>query len=442
MLGKLPNNCQKNLFLPLLSEFIDMNHELILLAKKINWSYFEKEFAPLYSNTGQPSVPLRVMIGCLLLKQLHNLGDETLAKAWICNPYMQYFCGYAHFQHCFPFDPSDFVHFRKRIGESGTEKIFRHSIELHGGDVEEKMVLSDTTVQENNTTFPTDAKLFKKVIDGCNRIAKNEGIEQRQTYIRTSKQMLRDTYNGKHPKRSKQAKKAVRHLRTLAGRQVRELYRLLPSERLEKHDETLTIFSKILARHKDEKNKIYGIHKPFTACIAKGKAHKPYEFGNKIGLVTTAKTLIITGVKAFFGNPHDSKTIEPLLEQMEQNNLTLPKELIYDRGGRGVSEIKGVRILTPKKPLKTDSAYIKNVKRKKFRRRAAIELVIGHLKSQFRMQQNYLHGETAPQINALLAATAWNLRKLMKKLSDQMKKYLFEILYRLFFEVQVRKVRW
>ena len=133
MLGKLLNNCQKNLFLPLISEFIDMNHELVLLAKKIDWSYFEKEFAPLYSNTGQPSVPIRLMVGCLLLKHLHNLGDETLAKAWVCNPYMQYFCGIAHFQHKFPFDPSDFVHFRKRIGVDGFEKIFYHRLHRFRG---------------------------------------------------------------------------------------------------------------------------------------------------------------------------------------------------------------------------------------------------------------------------------------------------------------------
>lgn len=440
MLGKSPDNCQKNLFLPLLSEFIDMNHELVFLAKKFDWSYFEKEFAPLYSTTGQPSVPLRMMIGCLLLKQLHNLGDETLAKAWICNPYMQYFCGQAHFQHKFPFDPSDFVHFRKRIGESGIEKIFRHSVELHGKDAREKMVLSDTTVQENATTFPTDAKLYKKVIDGCNRIAEDEGIEQRQTYIRVSKQLVRDTYNGKHPKRQKKARKAKRHLHTLAGRQVRELERLLPSESLEKHGETLNIYNRILVQQRTDKNKIYSIHKPFTECIAKGKTSKPYEFGNKIGLITTAKSLIITGVKAFFGNPNDSKTIEPLLEQMQKNEFVLPQELIYDRGGRGAKEIKGVIISTPGKPLKTESVYVKQVKRKKFRRRAAIEPIIGHLKSQFGLQQNYLHGETAPQINALLAATAWNLRKLMNKLSEEVRKIVFDFLCRLFYKMQPIKI--
>lgn len=112
------------------------------------------------------------MVGCLLLKHLYNLGDEPLASAWIMNPYMQYFCGRVFFEHDPPCDPSNFVHFRKRIGESGIEKIFALSVRMHEAKMNtSRFVLSDTTVQENNTTFPTDAKLCKKVIDYCNTTA-------------------------------------------------------------------------------------------------------------------------------------------------------------------------------------------------------------------------------------------------------------------------------
>ena len=90
------------------------------------------------------------------------------------NPYMQYFCGMAHFEYQFPCDPSDFVHFRNRIGESGVQKIFAHSVSLFGKAAKEKVILSDTTVAENNTTFPTDAKLAKKIIDKCNEISRME----------------------------------------------------------------------------------------------------------------------------------------------------------------------------------------------------------------------------------------------------------------------------
>jgi len=383
------------------------------------------------------------MVGGLMLKRIYNLGDETLCESWIRDPYMQYFCGMAHFEHRFPCDPSDFVHFRKRIGEKGIEKIFAYSVSLFGKQARERQVLSDTTVGENNTTFPTDAKLAKRIIDKCNAIAKKENINQRQSYVRKSKQLVRDTFNRKHSKRRKKALKADRKLKTIAGRLLRELYRELPKDKLTNYEEELTLYHQILAQKRGDKNKIYSIHKPFTACIAKGKAHKQYEFGNKIGLITTSKTLIITAIKSFIGNPHDSKTIKPLLNQMQENLNYLPKEVVYDRGGKGQKQIGGTKITTPDyRPLKRDTEYQKRVKRKKFRRRAAIEPVIGHLKTDFRMGQNYLSGKNSSQINAFLAATGWNLKKMIRKLKLELEKIFFNLDFRLLYKNLVLNRTW
>jgi IS5 family transposase len=114
---------------------------------------------------------------------------------------------------------------------------------------------------------------------------------------------------------------------------------------------------------------------------------------------------------------------------MENNEIPLPEELAYDRGGKGKTEIKRVKIITPSKPRKTDTAYQKRQKRKKFRARAGIEPIIGHLKTDFRMAQNYLHGVKGVQINALMSATAWNLKKMMEMLKEK----IFQIIFRLFF---------
>ena len=434
MLGKNPKK-QPELFRPMLVDFIDDKHELVLLSEKIDWDYFEKEFSPLYSKTGNPSHPIRFMVGCLLLKHLYNLGDETLASAWIMNPYMQYFCGRVFFEHKFPCDPSNFVHFRKRIGEKGIEKIFAYSVRMHDAKTNtSNFVLSDTTVQENNTSFPTDAKLCKKVIDYCNKIAENEGIKQRQRYTKVSKQLVRNTYNGKHPKRAKLARKSQRQLKTIAMRLIRELERNFTAEQQEFYRESMELYTKAVTQKRNDTDKVYSLHKPFTRCIAKGKAHKQYEFGNKVGLVTTSNKgkKIILGIKAFLQTPYDGHTIEPLLEQMETGGQQLPKELVYDRGGKGKSEIKGVKISIPGVPRKTDTAYQKHTKRKKFRTRAAIEPIIGHLKTDFRLAQNYFLGETGPQINALLSATAWNMKKMMEILKEKIFFYFLNLIRLLF----------
>lgn len=444
MIGKIANQNQRDLFQPLLKDFINMGHELVLLSDKIDWNYFEKDFSIYYSNTGQPAMPIRLMVGSLMLKRIYNLSDERLCEAWVRDPYMQYFCGEAKFKHQFPCDPSDFVHFRHRIGEEGVEKIFAYSVHLFGKAAKEKINLSDTTVGENNTTFPTDAKLAKKIIDKCNEIADKEDVVQRQSYVRTSKQLVRETHNRKHPTRRKKAKKADRKLKTIAGRLLRELERKLPDYLLKEYEEEFKLYYQILNQKRTDKNKVYSMHKSFTACIAKGKAHKQYEFGTKIGLNTTFKTLIITAIKSFDGNPHDSKTIEPLLQQMEKNMSHKPNEIIYDRGGKGIKEIGETKISTPDyRPLKRDTEYQKRVKKKKFRRRAAIEPVIGHLKTDFRMNQNYLSGGNSAQINAFLAATGWNLKKMMKQLKEENKilfGYILNLISKIFYVKQ--KLSW
>ena len=156
MLKKLPKQPQLEMFKTVLTSFIHPEHELCLLAKKIDWVSLEKEFAPLYGTVGRPSVPIRTIVGLLLLKQMYNLGDETVVQRYLENPYWQYFCGEIYFQYRLPFDPSDFVHFRHRIGAEEMEKIFKRSIDLFGEDVilkEVREVRVDTTIQEKNITF-------------------------------------------------------------------------------------------------------------------------------------------------------------------------------------------------------------------------------------------------------------------------------------------------
>ena len=115
MRGKSDEHRQRDLFRSMLVDFIVLDHDLVLLSNKIDWRSFEEEY---YSNVGRPPMSVRLMVGCLLLKRIYNLGDETLAQLWLRDPYMQYFCGYSHFEHHFPCDPSDFAHFRKRNSQT------------------------------------------------------------------------------------------------------------------------------------------------------------------------------------------------------------------------------------------------------------------------------------------------------------------------------------
>lgn len=297
MRSKKKSTNQLNFLAPTLKEQLNPKNELYLLANQLDWDYFDKEFSPLYCDRGRPAHPIRLMTSLLILKALYNLSDEMLVEQhWEMNVYFQYFSGISVQQWGQPCAVSDLVHFRQRIGEQGVEKIFKHSIDSHGQDGQDANVSIDTTAQEKNITYPTDAKLHKKIIDKCVKMAKENNIKLRRSYKRTSKQLVRDTYNGTHPKRRKKASAAKRKLKTIAGRLIRELERNLPSGAFTTQ---LEVFKKVLAQQRNSKNKIYSLHEPEVYCMSKGKAHKKYEYGCKASVVLTQKTGIIVGAMTF-----------------------------------------------------------------------------------------------------------------------------------------------
>ena len=114
-------------------------------------------------------------------------------------------------------------------------------------------------------------------------------------------------------------------------------------------------------------------------------------------------------------NIHDSKTLPDVISKANENRSTPIEEAVCDRGYRGVKESMGAKIILPNKGLKKDSRYQRDKKRKQCRRRAAIEPLIGHLKSDFRLSRNFLSGTVGDEVNLLMAACAWNIKKWMIK---------------------------
>ena len=411
MIGKSPEGEQRDLFLANLEDLVDPRHRLSMLAKEIDWAGIEEGFAPLYSKVGCPAKPVRLMVGLLILKQVYHLADETVVEEWVSNPYFQYFCGEKEFQWEFPCDPSDLVHFRHRIGKEGVEKILAASIRIHGRKVLEEAVSIDTTVQEKNITYPTDTKLAVKIIGKCRKIAKAEGIELRQSYKFEVKKLLL-TANSKSPKMARTRKSARRKIKTIAGRLVRELRRKLSETALAKHLENIEIFERVLTQKKDDKNKIYSLHALEVACIAKGKVHKKFEFGSKVSFAATQKSNVIVAAVNFQGNPNDNQTLAETLEQQERLTGVRAKTAFVDRGYKG-RQI-GTTLVTAPGNGAGKTKYEKLKLRKRFRRRAAIEPLIGHSKSDVGMDRNYLKGEIGDAINAMLAAAALNFRSWMR----------------------------
>ena len=407
-----PQFAQASFLYPDLIDQLNPKDPLLLLAARIPWEKLEAEFAPLYAERGRPAKPIRLMVGLLLLKQMENLSDERVVEEWRRNPYFQAFCGMKTFQWQIPCEPSDFCHFRKRVGEKGMERIFQLSVEIHGNQALESEIVVDTTVQEKNITFPTDTKLRVKVIAKCWRIAKREKLVLRRSYRREMKQLLR-TIRFNHNKNTKLRYKAMRRIKTIANALINDIARKLSPEARQKLEKELELYSRAVNQNRTDKNKIYSLHEPEVFCIAKGKEHKKYEFGTKVALAQTITNGIIVGAQNAF-NEYDGNCLGHLLNQVEAMTGKRPERVFCDRGFRGRTNIEGTKIEIPDKPKKSATAHQKRKAQVKFRRRSAVEAIISHVKHDFRLLRNYLKGVTGDTINLLLAAAAFNFKKWMR----------------------------
>lgn len=408
MLSKPKNTVQQSFFTDLSSQ-LNHSHPLYKLAQVIEWQVFEDAFSKYYSKTmGKPAKPIRLMVALLILKQLRNLSDENVVMVWSENLYFQYFSGEQFFVPNTPCSSTELVEFRKRIGKEGVELIFKESIKVNGKDGEGDVLSADTTVHEKNITYPTDTKLHQKIISKCIGIAKKENALLRQSYKFTIKKLgvlLRFQHTQKG---SKQARKARQKIKTIAGRLVRELYRKLDSQTILAHEQQLNIYQKVLLQKRGDSNKIYSLHEPDVKCYTKGKQHKKFEFGSKASILVTQDTGVIVGALSFNEQLHDSKTLPKAIEQYERIFKKSPKEIIADRGYRGPKKVNQTIIQTPKPDKNITKAL-----RKKHSRRAAIEPIIGHLKSDYRLNRNFLKGVIGDAINLLLSAAAMNFKRVM-----------------------------
>ena len=394
-----------------LGDQLNQKHPLFILAHKINWSVFDDAFKVHYSEKmGKPSKPIRLMVSLLILKQVRNLIDESVVEQWSENLYYQYFGGEHQFQPGIPCVPTELVAFRQRIGEAGMELILKESIRVNEppDDAGNAVVSVDTTVQEKNITYPTDDKQYKKIIKSCWKIAEKEGINVRQSYTRTFKklshqQRFKNTKSG-----ARLARKASRSIKIIAGRLLRELARKLPLDRLGVYLPKLKLYQRVLSQQRGDTDKIYSLHEPHVKCYTKGKEHKKFEFGSKASFLICQQTGIIMGALNFTETLHDSKTLPEVLEQYQRLNDKEVTDVFVDRGYKGLKQYKSSTVHVPK-PDKN----ISKKKRKRHSKRAAIEPVIGHLKSDYRLCRNYLKGILGDQINVILAAAAMNFKRVM-----------------------------
>ena len=449
-----------------LDQMIDLRHPLAVLSTRLPWASIEAAVAPKLAHqtkpakrvvgedlagafqgefgggispAGRPRLPVRLMVSLLYLKNSFNLSDEELVERWAENVQWQFFSGMDYYEPRLPCDATQIGRFRRLMGEDGLEQLFKATIEcavqikaVKPADLER--VIVDSTVQSKAIAHPVDSRLLEIARHKVVSAAKRAGIACKQTYAKEGKTLRRKAGGYAHAKQFKRLRKTVKRQRTILGVVMREVQRKLDADQaavaaggapanepgspkaLSDLAMWLQRAERIRTQQRNSKNKLYALHAPEVECISKGKARNPYEFGVKVSLVVTHKQGLMVGARSFPGNPYDGHVLSAQLEQTSnllQDLGRSPKQVIVDLGYRGVdADNPGVQIIHRGK-YKSLTDHEKRL----LKRRQAIEPLIGHAKSDHRMDRCWLQGVMGDALHALSCAAGYNIRWLLRAIA-------------------------
>lgn len=430
---------------------LNPNHELIILANKIDWERLSDELSSNYSNIGRDGKPIRLMVGAHILKHMFNLSDENVAMRLCGDVYWMAFCGINQpfsTPEWRPLDESTMTKFRKRIGPEGVRKIeevVRYQL-LAEKRLKPKSQFVDTTAQEKNVSYPTDTDLLnkgrKRVLAGMKKLkALGRKIKIGRTFERKARQallLIAKLGKGRQDRIKKGAEQLVKFAKKVleqvpnALRKAKKHKDAEVQKKIEQVQEQIRqnaeLLERVIAQTEARyagthiKNKVYSLHESRVACIAKGKRGKPNEYGSKVSL-SVDKNGFVVGHSEYDSNVGDNTTLEKAVADWEESTGQLPEELAADRSYH-MPEYSGKvrdveRIAIPRtgarKHADADKKYFRRLQRK----RASIEPVISHLKQDHRMDRCRYKGFDGDQINVSLAVTAWNAKKWMRQVKNE-----------------------
>src|SRR3984885_2529912 len=370
------------------------------------------------SRRGRPASSPRLIAGLLYLQHAFDRSDEEVVWQWVENPYWQVFTGETYLQTEPPIDPSSLTGWRKRLGEAGVEELLAETIEAakRAGVIKAssvKRVIVDTTVMAKAIAHPTDSRLLERCRENLVRAAAHQGLKLRKNYTREAPRLALQIGRYAHAKQYKRMRHALRTLRSRVGRVMRDVERQIGRASDSGRAALLELIARtkrILSQKPKDKNKLYALHAPEVECLAKGKVRTPYEFGVKVSITTTHKEGLVVGARSMPGNPYDGHTLAEALEQAAILSDVSPEVAIVDRGYKGVG-IDGVKIYHP--GLRRG---ITRGLRAMIRRRSAIEPAIGHMKTDGRLDRNWLKGALGDAMHAVLCGAGHNLRMILRRL--------------------------
>jgi len=429
-------------------DFLDPDHELLRAAELIDWDELHDAMSTYYSILGRHGKPIRLMVGIHILKHYYNCSDERAVEQLHENAYWQCFSGFTCFQRGQILDATSLVKFRNRIGIEGMRRIeavfLNHWQEL--GLIKTRRVCVDTTVQEKNIAYPTDADLLfgirEKIVQQVKKVREAVGFRKPfRSFARTGKKLLlhvKKLYRNK----PQQQERAIKQLMSMTNRVTNQAARMANSLYARGHqdlgrklNQLVSVGHRIVTQTqqvlKGQKpvNRLYSLHEHKVCAIKKGKANKSCEFGSLVSLNINDDGVILSHAE-YQRNIGDAKTVGTILNRMETNTGKRAGILTADRGfdqsykkQNNCRRCWGVsRLAIPKKGKHPHRDSHNPWFKQALKQRVKIEPVIGHLKTDHRMGRCYYKGPKGDTANVVWAAAAWNVKKANRLNSIKQKK--------------------
>jgi transposase, IS5 family len=422
------------------------------------WHEIEELLSSLFSPIGRNAIPVRQIIGALIIQIDKNLSDRETIETIMETPMLQYFLGLDDFQHQPIFDFSLLCKYRQRIGidiakemidtllknqkvivPPQTEKI------THMGSIS-----TDATVIPVNITYPTDLKLLNKVREETEDII--DDFHQHATVKQEKPRTYRKNARADYLKYAKSKKRSTSHRREGIRKQLQYVRRNL--ETIETRvNEGIYVLNEVqidklaLCKHIYEQqhtmwetktntiqDRIVSLHQPHIRCIVRGKAGKPYEFGPKITLSKVNGFFFIDEIQ--FNAFNEQQTLLPIIETYKQKYGVYPEvvraDKIYQTQANKVvcSKLKirlsGKPLGRPKKDASEENHKIMKLDAKK---RQEIEGAIGIAKTRYGLS-NLMTKLPESQIASIgLVFLVMNLNQTLSfvQFSDPLEMLVFEL---------------
>lgn len=462
---------QYDIFSQIFQDPLQRDHELIVLGESIDWDEITDRLRVFYSRKGRQAKRIRLMVGLHILKHRFGLSDEDVVKGLHENVYWMAFCGVklqaryldggegrVQVRPCCFLDSSTMTKFRRRLGAEGIgilEQVIK-AILVSEKQICPRAQFVDTTAQPKHIEYPTDAQLLNR---GRQRLLRTirrlraHGVQVTRA-VRSfsrlgSKAIIEINKLGKDRKERIEAglRKLIKYAHEVLKRVphvVEEAQRTAAQLLQEGEHKAASAIEQLKGQlgadtelvkeviHQTEQRlrgvhsagKIYSLHEPHVTCIRKGKRSRPDEYGIKL-IISTDRNGYVVDHQEYASNPYDAELLEGACQRWEQTFGVPAKELGADRGFHlnarsptpHVDKIQRVSIPTKGKRShpQAQASWFKRLQRQ----RVKMEPIISHLKTDHGMDRCRYKGFEGDQINASLAAIAWNLRKWGKHLVAQ-----------------------